>query len=89
MTQEKYRKKKRVMVNVSPSLYDGYKKNHNFSKILEEILLDFLIHDASTDSIEIIEADKVTMRTVNGKIYIIDATAYRDFISFLKDVSRR
>jgi prefoldin subunit 5 len=89
MNQEKHRNKKRVMISISSHLYDKYKINYNFSKILDEILTDFLIHDASTDSIEIIESDKVKLKTDNGKIYIIDGMAYRNFISFIMDISRK
>lgn len=81
--------KKRVDVTISSNLYDRYKEDYNFSKILDEILTDFLIVEASTDSIDILEVDKVKLKTNNGKVYTLNGMAYRNFISFIMDISRR
>lgn len=86
MSREQYRKKTRVMVCVEPNLYKDYKSRYNFSRILNEILLDFSIIDTSI--VTAIESNKVTFYGKDGKEYTIQYDEYKKFISFMMDISR-
>lgn len=81
--------KQTVNLTISPNLYDMYKDNYNFSKILDEILTDFVIHDSTANYTPEQMGDKIYMKTKNGKIYNVDAVSYFSFISFLMDLSKK
>lgn len=81
------RKKTKVSINVSSNLYDMYKPEYNFSKIIDEVLMMFLIVKSSSDVIEAIEADTISFHS-HGKEYIIKSNELRKYIQYLMDESQ-
>lgn len=79
--------KRKITLDVSPNLYDLYKDKYNFSKILDEILTDFLIVGEMT-KLGYKPTDSIISFKTKDKIYKINERDYINFINRLIDICR-